>query len=216
VSSCKQLKEIQPISLTDKETKDLITRSVNLALREFRQHLGDIDQELKIAAVLCMVEDDPTLLEDFHKRPEASQGSLSYMYSLLLHVSPLATFPSSAIAEVRDLTREVPNPTIKSVEWVRIKKEYENKKGEGVNEVLFPLGGIREGLTSNFFVIDSQDNIVTAPDDVVLDGSIRKLVVDICKQNGINIKFECPNLQNIQSWKGAFITSKHHITGLIY
>lgn len=65
-----------------------------------------------------------------------------------------------------------------------------------------------EGVSSNFFVIDVEGNVVTAPDDMVLKGTIRKMVLSICAANHIPVIFQPPNIQNIHEWQDAFVTSK--------
>jgi len=72
------------------------------------------------------------------------------------------------------------NAKAKDSEWVRQRKAWESSKPAGVNEVLLvtPEGQLLEGLTSNFFVLDSQGAVVTA-DEGVLNGTVRELVLEV-------------------------------------
>ncbi|CAG8557251.1 10210_t:CDS:2 [Diversispora eburnea] len=67
-------------------------------------------------------------------------------------------------------------------------------------------------VRSNFFAVlhnpdTRQPLVVTAPLHCVLEGTIMKMVVMICKRDGIDFRFWFPNIEDISQWKGAFITS---------
>lgn len=66
-------------------------------------------------------------------------------------------------------------------------------------------GNLYEGLSSNFFIIRSDRSIQTAPIESVLFGTIMKRVLKDWKYS--EIIFEHPNVNEIDSWRGAFITS---------
>lgn len=70
---------------------------------------------------------------------------------------------------------------------------------------------VYEGLSSNFFVFDRQSqSVVTAPLNCVLQGTILKVVLAVCEKQNIPIEFKFPNLNDIDYWEGAFITSKDY------
>ena len=62
-----------------------------------------------------------------------------------------------------------------------------------------------EGLSSNFFVIRSDGSLQTAPIDSVLVGTVMKRALNDWKCS--EIVFEHPKISEIDTWKGAFITS---------
>lgn len=66
-------------------------------------------------------------------------------------------------------------------------------------------GNLYEGLSSNFFVIQQDGSLQTAPIESVLVGTIMKRVLRDWKFS--EIIFEHPNVNEIGIWKGAFITS---------
>jgi len=72
------------------------------------------------------------------------------------------------------------NAKAKDSEWVRQRQELESSKAAGVNEVLLvtPEGAVMEGLTSNFFVLSSTEEVETA-DAGVLSGTVRELVLQV-------------------------------------
>lgn len=90
-------------------------------------------------------------------------------------------------------------------------------KTEGIGEVfLTRTDGINmdveilEGLTSNLFVIMDDGTLRSAPNDVVLGGYVRSLILsglaDMC---GLKLDLQAPTLSDLKMgrWRGAFITS---------
>lgn len=75
------------------------------------------------------------------------------------------------------------NAVAKDSQWVRDRQELDKlKKLEGLNEIVLrdeETGHLLEGLSSNFFVIDENDTVVTA-DQGVLPGTVRELVLKVC------------------------------------
>jgi len=67
-------------------------------------------------------------------------------------------------------------------------------------------GSIFEGLSSNFGVIKN-GKLVTAPLSTVLPGVTMELILQCCEKLGIEVVFECPNIQQVHHWEGAFISS---------
>ena len=52
------------------------------------------------------------------------------------------------------------------------------------------------------------DRVYTA-DEGVLEGSVRKLVLDACRELSIPVVLEPPKLSERTLWQAAFITSTH-------
>ncbi len=53
-------------------------------------------------------------------------------------------------------------------------------------------------------IISSDDEVIqTAPFDKVLPGSTAKRLLELTAE----IKFDCPKVQEVSRWRGAFITS---------
>lgn len=53
----------------------------------------------------------------------------------------------------------------------------------------------------------AQDTVRTAPTDVVLAGTFRSLVLEVCAENHIPISLHCPQISTIDRWQSIFITS---------
>eukprot|EP01038_Epipyxis_sp_PR26KG_P009197 gene9197-12405_t len=66
---------------------------------------------------------------------------------------------------------------------------------------------ITEGLKTNIFFIDNNNNIITSPSSLILSGSMAKIVKAICQLNNINIIEKEIQLSLFDQWKGAFLTS---------
>lgn len=76
----------------------------------------------------------------------------------------------------------------------------------GSNEIILfdKSGRLYEGLSSNFFIINSDGLIQTAPPSDVLLGTVMKHLIQLQEKE---IIFEHPSIYEIDDWLGAFITS---------
>ena len=66
-------------------------------------------------------------------------------------------------------------------------------------------GELMEGLSSNFFAI--QNGAVHTAGDGVLKGTVRQVILDVCKENQVPIVFTPPNVATMMNWEAAFISS---------
>ena len=122
-------------------------------------------------------------------------------------VQALPFVEATVAVEAREAERN--NPTVKDVQWVNDRKHLEEIQEElGVNEVIMydKSGSITEGLQTNFFAA-LNGNLYTAPDDRVLSGTVRKLVLQVAEENGIPVKLECPKMADLNRWDSCFICS---------
>ena len=108
---------------------------------------------------------------------------------------------------------------MKDAQWVNDRQHLEEIQRQlGVNEVIMhdDSGSISEGLQTNFFA-EIDGVLLTAPDDCVLSGTVRKVVLEVSKANGIPVKLECPNMGDINRWGSCFIFSTSRLdAGLIF
>ncbi|OZJ03763.1 hypothetical protein BZG36_03070 [Bifiguratus adelaidae] len=130
------------------------------------------------------------------------------------HFTPLAGPPRGSVkVELRGHPRST--AAAKDTAWVRERQALEEKRGHDVNEVVLSdaaTGTIYEGLSSNFFTLVNSDErpfIQTAPPPHVLSGTVMQLVMDVCKEENIEVRLEFPRLQDgiAGNWLGAFVTS---------
>lgn len=102
------------------------------------------------------------------------------------------------------------NPTIKDVQWVSDRQYLEElQRKAGVNEVVMfdSSGNCTEGLQTNFFAFAPDGALLTAPDERVLAGTVRKVVLEVARRNGIPVRLECPNIHDLSAWESCFIAS---------
>ena len=90
---------------------------------------------------------------------------------------------------------------------MRQRLALESSMGDSVNEIILMNadGGLPEGTQTNFFALH-EGNLVTAGTGV-LEGTVRKLVLQVCAEHGIPVRLETPNICDITAWDGAFISS---------
>jgi branched-chain amino acid aminotransferase len=64
---------------------------------------------------------------------------------------------------------------------------------------------ITEGSRSNIFFLKGE-KLVTAPDNVILNGITRKYILEICNENKIKVEFTCVNAGEIGQYDSVFMT----------
>jgi branched-chain amino acid aminotransferase len=64
---------------------------------------------------------------------------------------------------------------------------------------------ITEGSRSNIFFIRGE-TLVTAPDNVILNGITRKRILEICVENKIRVEHTCVNADDIKKFDAVFMT----------
>jgi branched-chain amino acid aminotransferase len=64
---------------------------------------------------------------------------------------------------------------------------------------------ITEGSRSNIFFLKGE-TLVTAPDNVILNGITRKHILQLCKENQIRIEFSCVNVNELEKYDAVFMT----------
>jgi len=64
---------------------------------------------------------------------------------------------------------------------------------------------ITEGSRSNIFFLKGE-TLVTAPDNVILNGITRKYILEICRENKIKVEFTCVKVYDISEYDAVFMT----------
>jgi branched-chain amino acid aminotransferase len=64
---------------------------------------------------------------------------------------------------------------------------------------------ITEGSRSNIFFVKG-DTLVTAPDNVILNGITRKYILEICRDNKITVELDCVKVKDISEYDAVFMT----------
>lgn len=101
------------------------------------------------------------------------------------------------------------NPQVKCSSWSKIRRPIEAARRAGCTETLLIDGKRRvyEGSVSNVFFLRNDNVLVTAPDKLVLAGTMRDAVLQSARRLNIEVLFECVALDNIRQFRAAFVTN---------
>ncbi len=119
------------------------------------------------------------------------------------HVTYLPTRPTNPVlVDVKRGTRV--KMRAKDSVWVEERKALPTSHCS--NEVIMceDDGSVREGTSSNFFVIKQDGKVYTA-DQGILKGTVQVLLLEQVVKH--NVVLAIPNLKDLSQWKEAFITS---------
>lgn len=64
---------------------------------------------------------------------------------------------------------------------------------------------ITEGSRTNIFFLKN-GSLITAPDNMVLNGITRKNILEICDENKIKVKLDCVKVSNLKDYDSVFMT----------
>ena len=84
---------------------------------------------------------------------------------------------------------------------------YHKLMGNGAYEALLVTenGLITEGSRSNIFFLKGE-TLVTAPDNMILNGITRKHILEICSNQKIVVKMKCVSVSEIKEYDSVFMT----------
>jgi branched-subunit amino acid aminotransferase/4-amino-4-deoxychorismate lyase len=129
-------------------------------------------------------------------------------FDLYAFVQPMPSM--EAMVDVQAHRADRSNPTIKDVQWVNDRQHLEEiQRAAGVNEVIMfdKDGCVTEGLQTNVFVFMADGSLMTAPDERVLAGTVRKVVLQVAERENIPVRYECPSIHGLADWESCFICS---------
>ncbi|DAZ99437.1 TPA: hypothetical protein N0F65_004070 [Lagenidium giganteum] len=101
-----------------------------------------------------------------------------------------------------------PNAHAKDTAWVRERKAIYDAMPADVEEIVLmdpATHELLEGSQTNFYAV--RDGAIYTAEDGILKGTVRSLVLDVCKARGIPVKLTPPRLDDVDSWEGCFISS---------
>eukprot|EP00210_Caulerpa_lentillifera_P002719 g2599.t1 len=148
---------------------------------------------------------------------EENQNQFCNVYTYVIHKDGK---PGTQTVKVWIQGKGRETPEVKFSKWVTDRVPLELSKPSDCQEVILQnaSGGLLEGLTSNFFLIKDNTNDVelqTAPlDSGILAGTFRNILLETVRDAfpEVNIKESCPVLQDVSTWKEAFISNS--VTGI--
>jgi branched-subunit amino acid aminotransferase/4-amino-4-deoxychorismate lyase len=92
----------------------------------------------------------------------------------------------------------------------RDRKGLEALKPADVNEIILrdEQGELLlEGTQTNFYAVTADGGLQTAGAGLVLEGTVRRLLLQVCAEEGIPVDETPPRLSDLGSWQGALISS---------
>ncbi|KAJ5070533.1 d-aminoacid aminotransferase-like plp-dependent enzymes superfamily protein [Anaeramoeba ignava] len=173
----------------------LVIQNVEKTYTELRKYFPKFNDDTRITLYLTSKDLLPN-----------EKNYIQNNFVLIIHLAKFTSYGSPPIVvEVRGNPRS--NPTAKDTNWLKKKKELAKDKHKKAIETLLvdENGLITEASSSNFFVVQG-NTLYTAPDEQVLNGSIRALVIKVCEEKKIPIIFANPKTSEISIWDGAFLT----------
>lgn len=108
-------------------------------------------------------------------------------------------------------------PRVKNTSWYTKRKPIEASRMEGTSEtILLDIDSngdhlILEGLVTNVFVVTKDLKVYTAPSNLVLPGSMRKLVLLAGVHLGISVLETSPKLEDFREFEAAFLTNARRL-----
>jgi branched-subunit amino acid aminotransferase/4-amino-4-deoxychorismate lyase len=81
------------------------------------------------------------------------------------------------------------------------------KAGPNVNEFLM-VGGkgeILEGSQTNFYAV--KGGVVQTAGEGVLEGTVRRLLLEVCEREGVEVELRPPDVSEVEEWEGCMISS---------
>lgn len=119
-----------------------------------------------------------------------------------------------SVGLLRDRARHT--PLVKTAQWVLDRRPYPIGTADAADHVLIDGEGcILEGTSSNLFFVRA-GSLVTAGDGV-LEGIVRKVVLEIAREIELPIHFERLPLERIAECQEAFLTSStRHVLPVVH
>jgi len=170
------------------------------AIRQVIQHLQEIFEQDQLD-----VETRLTVVLSYN-----SLSEMNYDVVVFGEAQPLPSKPPIIIA-IHQGQRK--NPEIKHTQWSQDRTVFTNLKKSDEEEIVlqgFDSPNLYEGLSSNFGIIKN-GMIYTSPKGTVLEGVTLDLILKCCDEANIPVKREFPNIEEISSWEGAFVSSSSRL-----
>jgi len=179
----------------EENLRERMAASMSTAICDFYSNFPEHEErELKLTVLATVQSSDV---------PEYGAELVPELYC---HACLLPDIPSRPIkVEIRGQPRE--NALAKDSQWVRDRKSLQNLVAPDANEMILrdEDGFLYEGGQTNFYAII--DGVVYTAGEGVLEGTVRRLLLEVCEKNTIPVVLEPPNIRGIESWEGALISS---------
>lgn len=164
----------------------------NLNQEDKKKHFGETTEYL--IAIIVSWEKNPLL--------HANEP-----LSIICLIKSIPVHPTNVQVEIRLGKRKHPN--IKSTAIHKTREELITLKHEDTHEIILydENGEISEGLSSNFFCFFNE-KLHTAPDNVILKGTMRKTIIELCQRDQIiQVEKKVLHVKDLHSYEFCFISS---------
>lgn len=187
-----------------KPDKNRLYRCTSFALRAFSDLYPDEDGERRLT-LLCAAGTEPDRWHDVGDDDD----------EVYCHVERLPPPPTRPIVvEVRGEPRK--NPKAKDADWIDARKSLKSSDPNDVHEVLLAKTStcattgtisaeICEGTETNVFAVI--DGVVRTAGEGILEGTVRRIVLEQCEALGVPVCLEPPRVEELAAWDAAFLTS---------
>jgi len=179
--------------------EDIFKSNLKVSFENFRKEFPNKEEEMRI---YLLFNKPNKSIKDMNK-----EELMKYCW---VYIQQLPIINPNTEIKVLLKSYERENPEIKSLKWLRQKKEIEDNIGIEYEECLLAGGKeyneIYEGLSSNFYVIIN-GQLHCAPDGTILLGTIMKIVLEACYDLNIKVIRKVPLKTEYNKWNGCFITS---------
>jgi branched-chain amino acid aminotransferase len=135
-----------------------------------------------------------------------NEGSDNFLVCLIDSVYPTNEQYETGVKGILYFA-ERKNPEAKMINHKLRSSIYHKLILEGAYEALLVNENkcITEGSRSNIFFVKN-DTLVTAPDNVILNGITRKHILNICTENDIRVIFKCVSLEELPEYDAVLMT----------
>lgn len=100
------------------------------------------------------------------------------------------------------------DPQRKATNWSVLRRAIESARREDARETLLVGdGSIYEGTVTNVYFVRDDGAVVTAPGHLVLQGTLRNVVLEACKDMNRKVVLECAKVEDLPSYQAAFLTN---------
>lgn len=159
----------------------------------------------KLNAEAGPMEKRITLLLNWAVTEAAAAAEGMDVYTYVEALPPVPRNPVKVVVRMRP--PEAKMYEAKDTKWVTQRARLEREQGDANETVLTNESGQAiEGTQTNFFAVVGGE-VYTASDSEVLSGTIRAIVMDVCKENGVHVRLQAPAIEGHRKWEGAFISS---------
>jgi branched-chain amino acid aminotransferase len=186
----------------------------------FNDHISRLENSIKLQHRNALA-DQETLKRDIiklstsEKRREiniklvfnyGSEGENNYLIYFIDSAYPTPAQYANGVKSILYFA-ERKDPESKVLNYRLRSSVHQELVNEGAYEALLVNGNnlITEGSKSNVFFLKGE-RLITAPDTLILKGITRKHVLDICRETGIEVIYDCVNADDLQDYDAAFIT----------